>query len=67
MKKYKFVSKTNADFINGNIYEGTPATRNPRGVKLICFLDADGEEYGYPSSWFEEISEDSTNDDRVKT
>ena len=51
--KVKFTHNDAYGFIKGEIYEAFECKSKFGKEKMLCVIDKYGEEYAYPSSWFE--------------
>lgn len=55
--KVKYIKENAYGFIKGKIYDAFRAKSKFGKTEMICIVDSSGEEYAYPASWFEVISE----------
>lgn len=55
--KVKYIGKDRADIRNGDIYDASEVRDDPRYYGIV---DRSGEEYAYPKSFFEIVTQENS-------
>ena len=58
--RVKFIADDKHGFVKGNIYDGyLIKSQVPHKDEIISVMDKHGDEYAYPKSWFEIVSQEN--------